>query len=404
VDAASRMDLRGIASFLAVLTPVAIALGNVASETVVACVAVLFLTESLMTRDFAWARQPWFAVALGLWAYSVVRSLFPIVTPAGLGIGFGWVRFILFAAALATWVLPDERNRRRLAMAGIAAVTFMAADSLLQFAIGFDIIGRPVTGGHRLTAEFPRPMIGVTIAWTFFPLLMGLIQDRRRWLAIGFAALSAMAVFLSGERWAFLIVVAALMSLLLYLPQVRRTARWLLPAAAVVLLGSYVVAPRIMHRQVGSTIDTVRDFATSHYGIIWSSAWRIAEDHPLFGDGVRAYRVACLDPRYGPELIGPKQYPRCEPHPHNNYLEWLVDTGLLGLFGFVVMAAQILLRVTRGLAANPRNLVLYGLLVTLVARFWPLTSTTSFFIAWSAVPLWLAIGWGLALAARPTER
>ena len=104
-------DLRKFAEPLAIAAPIAIAFGNVASETVMSLVAILFLAHSVQTRDFAWARQPAFAAYLALWAYSVLRAFGPAVSLDGIGVAFAWIRFILFAAALATWLLPNETVR-----------------------------------------------------------------------------------------------------------------------------------------------------------------------------------------------------------------------------------------------------------------------------------------------------
>ena len=150
-------DLRSIAGLLAVLAPIAVTFGNFVSEAVAAAIGILFLIDCVQRRDFAWVRQPWFAALLVLWAYSVLRTLLSDANWGSVGASLSWVRFILFAAALAVWLLPDETVRRRMTIAAIAAVSFMACDALLQYGTGHDIIGRPPAGGGRLTAEFPRP-------------------------------------------------------------------------------------------------------------------------------------------------------------------------------------------------------------------------------------------------------
>jgi hypothetical protein len=43
-----------------------------------------------------------------------------------------------------------------------------------------------------------------------------------------------------------------------------------------------------------------------------------------------------------------------------------------------------------------RNLLFAGLVATILMRLWPLAPTTSFFLSWSAIPLFLVIGWALS--------
>lgn len=396
----SRPDLRTIAGWLTVFVPIAIALGNVASEATVAAIAVLFLAHSIQQRDFGWARSPWTLCALALWGWSIARNLFLDTSLDSLGVSLAWVRFVVFAAAISTWILPEPVWRRRLLVAGTAAVGFMALDALLQYAVGRDIIGRRIIN-DRLTAEFPRPMVGIEIAWLVFPLLMGLVSEARPRLAAAFAAVCAAAIFLSGERLAFLLTLGYFAAAMLNFALLRRIAIWAVPALAVVLLAAFVFAHGMFQRQVTSTIGVVTDFSDTHYGILWNSALKIAEDHPLLGVGMHRYRVVCHYAKYGPENVGPKGLPRCDNHPHNIFIEWLTETGAIGLAGFLAFAGVLLWQLGRGFWADRSRLVYFGLFVTLALRFWPLASTTSFFIAWSAVPLWLLIGWASALASEP---
>jgi O-antigen ligase len=155
----------------------------------------------------------------------------------------------------------------------------------------------------------------------------------------------------------------------------------------------------VYHRQVASTIETIRDLPQTHYGVIWTSALRISADHPLFGLGPRVYRTVCPDSAYGPLYPYDRQEMRCATHPHNFYLEWLVDCGIVGLGLFLLAMALVLRRFLSGFRMDPRDWAHAGLLVTLLARLLPIASSTSFHHAWSAVPFWLVIGWGLSYRA-----
>ena len=393
-------DLRAIAAPLAVLAPIAITLGNVVSEAVAAAIGILFLMDCIQRRDFAWVRQPWFAALLLLWAYSLLRTLIADANWGSMGASLAWVRFILFAAALAVWLLPDETVRRRMTIASIVAVSFMASDALLQYITGHDIIGRP-WAGNRLTAEFPRPYVGIEIAWMFLPPLMALLAWRRYWGAALFCTVVTVAVLLTGERVAFLVCLTCLAAAAVYLPEVRRWALIVVPVAAVGMAALFIARPAIYQRQVASTLETAGKLSESHYGIIWASALRMAEAHPVFGVGVRNYATTCLDPAFGPEISEPSKLPRCANHPHNNYLEWLTETGAIGLALYVAAVVSVLAALGGLVWRGGVNPVLCGTFVILAIRFWPLQSNGSFYIAWSAIPMFLMIGWGLSYRAAP---
>jgi hypothetical protein len=68
---------------------------------------------------------------------------------------------------------------------------------------------------------------------------------------------------------------------------------------------------------------------------------------------------------------------------------------------FFVTAMGLLLRDLL-VYGDTRNLLFTGLVATILMRLWPVASTTSFFHNWSAIPLFLTIGW--ALSYLPEQR
>jgi O-antigen ligase len=394
------MNLRSIAEPIAVISPIALVAGL--QEAVMTMLAILFVMQSWRDRDFSWARQGWFAALLALWAYELVRTLVGHPTATGVLFALQWIHLPLYAAALAHWILPDEGARRRLLLATGAALTFYALDCLLQYFSGRDLIGRPAWD-NRLTSVSPKPGVGIQIAWLMPAPVFGFWQSGRRVFAVFFGLVCLLAVLLSGDRMGLLIALSAVVLIALIAPGLRKPMAIALPAAVVVLGSVLYLSPKLYHREIETTAHVITDLGSTHYGIIFGSALEIARDHPIFGVGMHNYEAACSEPQYGPEKVGPDQLPRCPGHPHNFYLQWLVEGGLVGLtlFGaFVVLSLRELVR-WRG--ENYDNLIFYGLAASLALRFWPLTSGTSFFSSWSAAPLFLVLGWSLAYCAPRRE-
>jgi O-antigen ligase len=271
----------------------------------------------------------------------------------------------------------------------------------MQYCVGFDIVGRPALP-NRLTSVFGKPYVGIEIGWLYLPALLGLWQKGRPLFAATFGCLCVAAVLLSGDRMGFLILVCSGLLAGVFHPGLRKPFLIFLPV--VVALGGalLIFSPTMYHRQVASTLDTVEHLDRSPYGIIFKSALDIARDYPIFGVGVHRYQDVCVDERYGPRLVGPLQYPRCEGHPHNIYLLWLVETGAIGLACFLAFAGLSLATIIRSAPLNAGNAIFYGLAATLFMRFWPLSGGTSFFSTWSAEPLFLVLGWALSYC--PTGR
>jgi len=389
----SALDLRRLAAPLAVLSPIALVVG--CQEVVMTLVALLFVWQSWRERDFSWIRQGWFAALLALWAYALVRTAVSDPTTTGVLFALQWLHFPIYAAALAHWILPEERSRNRLLMATAAALTFYGLDCLVQYAFGVDIIGRPAWQ-NRLTSVSRKPGVGIEIAWLMAPPVVGLWQNGRRAFAIFLGALCAVAVLLSGDRMGLLIMLATPILIGLLAPRLRKPMGIALPAVAALLGLILYFSPTMYHRQIDTTAETIAHLDQSPYGIVFKSGLEIARDRPIFGVGIHNYQAACLEPQYGPEKVGAEQTPRCLGHPHNAYLQWLAESGLVGLGLYLAFVVLSLVKLIRWMPANRDNLIFYALAASLALRFWPLAAGTSFFSSWSAEPLFLILGWSLA--------
>jgi O-antigen ligase len=393
----SRPDLLPIAGWLLVALPATVAIGPAVIDIVCSLLAVVFLAHVVREREVAWLREPWVRVILALWAFTVVRAVFAGPPWVNVGLALGWVRYPLLVVAMSTWILRHETWRERLLVSTAVVCGFLALDALFQAAVGFDIIGRPIYQ-ERLTATMNRPRLGITLAWLFLPAAFGLLQ--RDWTMSAMAlALGCLAIILmSGDRLAFLFAVTGLVLVAAILPDVRRRA-WRPGLAAVALIGCVLLfKPSVYGRQVSSTLESFRDIGATHYGMIWKRGVTIARHNPLFGVGMNRYRDICDNPAYGPIATTRNNWSACALHVHHLYLEWLVEGGLVGCAGFV---AAMLLIGRRLWSTFPRlrgDYLFIALVVTVGLRLFPASTAMSLTRSWFSMPLWLVIGWALALA------
>jgi O-antigen ligase len=400
-----------VGAALTALTPVALVVGRAAADVVVSAVAVLFLFDSLRQRRFEWAKQGWVAAALALWAYTVVRAAFVPFENGGIVVALGWVRYILFAASLAKWALATERGRTWLLVSASAAVAFLSVDALIQYVLGQDLLGRPLQG-DRLTGIYKKPVLGMTIALLFAAPVFWLLQRKEVWKALLLADVCLVTVFLSGDRMGLILAAFVMMVWLFWLVKAdARRWKYLLMSVAV-FVGLVAAAPHLTQRQVkapserqiGGTLATIKEMDNSPYALVWKSALNVGAHNPLFGVGIKQFRMACPDGRFGPEADAKTGYSRCYLHPHNAYMEWFAEGGAFGLVGFVGFVAVIAVSLWRRLWAPGADLILWGLAAVVGMRLMPLFVSTSFFHNWAAIPFWLALGWAMSYQPRPQSK
>lgn len=381
--------------YVACLLPLLLICGKSTADIALSALAVMFLVHSALTRDWQWLRARWVQLGIALAVYMALRGAFTAEPGHAIGVGLGWIRLPLGAAALSHWLLNDPATRRRLLWVLGATVGFLALDSLIQYIRGVDLLGRPYFTHMnivRLTGPLSEPRVGIVMTWLVLPVLLGLAAARSRWLMAAAASLMAVVIFLSGERMALLLYVAALGVTFL----AQRRFRLPLLAAGVTAGGVAALLiltdPQIYSRQVEQNKTEVGGFANSVYGRTWKAAAQVGRDNLPFGAGYKQFTVQCKTERYGPTDAG-NLAQRCPLHPHNLYLAWFADYGLPGLGLFALLAASILRDMYRHRALLKTDALALALALAVLIRLWPLSITPNQFVGWTVAPMWLMIGW-----------
>lgn len=395
--------LGGAARLLLFALPVLFVIGRSAADIALILIGLLFLLESLRTQGWGWLRTPWVTLALGLWLYLILISPLSNDPGAALDRALPFVRFIVFAAALQHWLLIDPAVQRRFLQVLGAVVAFVVLDSLFQFATGFDVFGHPYAD-LRLTGPFGDNVPGTFLAKTSLPVLgmvlaWGLARGTggARWLVALLAGVLAVTIALTGERMALLTFCLGLAFAALFTSGMRT---FLLAGGLVAVLaigGGLTLNGDLRARLVDATVADLDGFWGGRYGHIFVRSFRLWQAEPVFGVGLKQFRDRCENPDF--RFHGPIEK-RCFSHPHNIWLEWLVEAGgiaflaFLGLIGLWIreLATPFTRWAAPPLAASASAAVLVFL--------WPLQSTMSFFTNWNAILFWLTLGLALA-ACRP---
>jgi O-antigen ligase len=176
-------------------------------------------------------------------------------------------------------------------------------------------------------------MVSTAFARVLWPRLRDSLLQRGLWLALGVA--SFLAVFFSFSRISF----AALAAILAFLGFLKRPA-WGVIALVLVAVSGFVVWQKSESLQARWRDTQVGNLERV---LMWESAWAMFEDRPITGVGFN--RTGEYSPVYATRILGYR--PQFTSHAHNNFLDSLASTGLLGFSLFLawwialfVMAAR----------------------------------------------------------------
>ncbi len=389
---------------LVIALPVLFLIGRAPADVALSLIGLLLLVRSALGRDWAWLRSPWIVVGLAIWLYLILASGFADDAAGAYSRALPFGRFVLFGAALQHWLLVERGPRQAMLIALGAVIAFVLLDSLLQFATGQDILGQTYEA-NRLTGPFADTVPGSFMVKTWFPVLglaLALAAPwRQRWrnaLAIGLIVVMALTVTVTGERIALVMLAIGLLPFFFLLRELRLPLILAGLAAAGLIVGSLALSPDLRIRLIRNTAYDLNDFWDKRYGEAYRRSVRIWRSEPAIGIGLRNFRHRCANQHFKP--LGPVE-DRCYTHPHQIYLEWLVETGAIGFLGFVALLFLWGRDLIPGLSAvDARDYpIAVGALAALLVFLWPLRSSMSFFSNWNAVLFWLMLGLALALCA-----
>lgn len=393
------MDLLNISSILLLFFPLSLFLGNAVIEIIIGLIGALFLFHSLQTKNFSWLKRGWVKISLLLWAYFCIRSTWAEDPLLSFSRGTPYIRFIIFAAAIAHWIIPGHQDKSYLVKALFISVIIASCSAITQFLVGFDFVGNPVfeTGHHlRLTTFSGKLSVGIILTMIFFPAASYLISHHRR-SAVPYVILAFSAILLSGERTAFILFITGFFIMIALNKGFRPYLVYLAIAIAILGSGLLMTKSEVLKRQVITSYIEIRYFEQTTYGKIFRISWDNIKENPIFGTGLRHFQKKCFSDEYQPIWVDSnkikdfKSY-HCVTHPHNIYLELFGETGIIGFSLFLLLIYSILHFAWVNRNNISADAFKIGALINILLKLFPFVSISSLFFAWANAPFWFMLG------------
>lgn len=221
---------------------------------------------------------------------------------------------------------------------------------------------------------------GVTNANTFgrvfaYSILAGLyfvLYKKKWWYGLG-CLLFLIFALSSGSKKSILIILIGATVLLFYRYGARYTFRFLLGMIVVFAVMYFVIRLPIFktaYNRFSLFMSGQQDYSDSVRSRMISVGWDMIRQKPFFGWGLNAYAA----------VSGFNVYS------HNNYIEMLVNFGLLGFSLYYYMYVHILMKLIRHLKpAFPQHVMMFTIIIVILITDYGIVS---YALKWS----WIIIG------------
>ena len=219
--------ISNIKNYFPYLLPLLLIFSRSLADITIVLISILFLYHSHKNIGWEWIKEKWFIFALIFSVYCMtINSALSVNPTESLAYSIFFIRWPIFAMALAYWILNDINSFKRFLLSMTFVLMFIIFDTWWQFSFGSDIFGFEKFSEIRLTGPFKdKPHVGV---WTsklilLLPLFLILyykskLQLKQNYLTysfIIFSTLLILTIFISGERMAFLMTLANIFILFL---------------------------------------------------------------------------------------------------------------------------------------------------------------------------------------------
>ena len=332
-------------------------------------------------------------------------------------------RYVLFSIAVFFFFEKYSHiklNKNLILSVFSIIIIFLLFDSFFQFFVGENIFGQKLFD-YRVSSFFGDDLILGSylvrllpiIFWYLFYLKIDVNLNRVYFTT--FFSIYFIAIYLSGERTAFVLFLGLILLSLIFISELRHLLlrSTLILSIFIILLaifnfGKTDITNRIFidtYNQVikqniiqenkiekknnfVSTFKSVRVFSNVHQGH-YVLAKNLFIENPVFGVGPKGFRQFCRDVKYNPEEG------ICSTHPHNILAQTLSELGLIGILFYLIFVIFLIKYSLIARTKKINNLNSSSFLIIsigLIIHLFPLLPSGNFFNNWISSFIYFKIG------------
>lgn len=425
------------------LFPISFLISSTFVNLIIILSSLFFILYIFKKNFFIWIKDKIFLILLLFYLYLIINHfVFSYDKELSLSRSLGFIRYILFVMAIKYYFWPVDKNLQNDVIkvwSYICIIVFL--DSIFQFFTGSNILGFDAykMGGIQRLSSF----MGNEYKIGGFLLVFGLIcfshLTKQKYYSFIFVFLFTSSIALTGERSNFFIFIITISLFLIFFRE--KLIKKFIYVFLILLSLSITLNVKPFNKDLKYTylkfryiyfldeqypykisdnkkffmdqesIQIVKDkknnqnfsinlflnkLQNSNYYPHYYTAYQVFKDNIYFGTGLKTFRKICNEEKYSNSEIIDFDKKKCSTHPHNVILEFLSETGVLGLSLIIIFLILISYQNFKIFYTNHRNLILSSFLIILFLYF-PILPRGSFFTSWNAGLFWMVVGINMSI-------
>ena len=394
-------------NFIIFLSIAAAIIGNFALNLVI-LTSLIFFVVLLIKKEFIITINKTYIVYFIIFKlFFLFNILFSYNSLLSFNSYLGIIKNVLFVLVIYKVFEHNKKNESFFFFSLIILIFFFIFDTLVQFFFTYDLFGYPLQDSHgiRLSGPFGEEFVAGSFLSKILFLVITYIHagKKNNWVFKYFIILLSNAtIFLSGERSAFLITAISSLFFIFFDNRTQIKRKFLVFFFYLIIIFSTLF---LNYKIYGESEDKllftkysflfgyefqvisekknnsnllikrenyslVQNFLDTRHGAHFLTGIEIFLDNKIFGAGLKSFRNICSNSKYdGINSLSAKE--RCNTHPHNIYIEFISELGIIGFAIILILLLYIFIHI---LKKKDTPMIAYFFIL-----FFPFQTTGSFF-------------------------
>ena len=378
-----------------------------------------------------------FRISIIFWLSLLLISFFSYSKTNSFQDSLIFIRFLSIPLFCYFIFFKSKKFFEKLLLIIFVIVVFVSIDTLYQFmnytskdGFGEDLLGFKSNWYGRLTGPFgdeliPGSYVSKLGLFGFIFLISTKKFEKNIIIQSLYLSLIILVCYVSGERMAFATFSFSLLLLFIFLNGLRKSIvlSVLIGALLIFLVtnlhpfyNDFKVIESTQYHQ-GQKIEkffqcdddadkicseiiniqpnffeVIKNFDSSAYGEIYLLSFKMFSDNPITGIGINNFKYLCQNKELYKNMM--TNYD-CASHPHNIYIQWLAEGGLIVFVSFILYLLFLVKFIVNNTGDKKYKIIS---IVIIILMFWPIMSTGSLIKNWFGVITFFIIGLCMCLS------
>jgi O-antigen ligase len=402
------------------LLPISLLLSNFVSEILISIIIFIFFLNITRKNLLEIINNKTIILLLILTLYLIINYLLNFDKNPSITRSFLFIRFPLYVIALSYFLNSSLINNRNIYYFWGVLIFFTCLDLQLQSFTGQNIFGYEYIrqggslnqsgefyGGFKRLGGFMNSELKIAyLINNFFVISLGALAYYKKnnyhlIMIFLFTCVTFYSVYLTGERANFLCLIVFIVGFVLA-SNVKKYFLLIIFILTILINYNYFELKKnhLMERMIFKNTKTIINilntstetnknflYKNDQYFAHYSTAWEIFKNYPIFGVGLKNFRVYCQNPIYSKNVTLSMKNRNCTTHPHNLYFEILSELGIMGSLIFFISFGYFFYICIKK-SYREKHMFLFGNTIFLMTYFIPFLPRGSFFTNWNAMIFW----------------